>query len=101
MRGKTIRYDVSSRKLTCEKHAVTLPPSNGRLELRIVVDNCSIDVCAGSGGLFYMPMYFGPLQSKTLDLRVEGGSIKLDRLRVHQLKSIWNDPKPYEENGKR
>lgn len=36
-----------------------------------------------------MPMYFGPLVSKELDLHIEGGSITLDRLRVHELESIW------------
>jgi hypothetical protein len=36
-----------------------------------------------------MPIYFGPLQSKKLDLRVEGGPITLERLHVHQLQSIW------------
>jgi type 1 fimbria pilin len=56
---------------------------------KLVADNCSIDIHAGTAGLFYMPIYCGPLRSKTLDLRVEGGSIKLDRLRVHRLESIW------------
>ncbi len=50
------------------------------------------------------PLYdeaFRSLPSKKLELRVEGGSIKLDRLRVHQLKSIWKqaDRSPYVLHG--
>jgi levanbiose-producing levanase len=89
VRGKTIRYDVGSSELRCEKYAVKLPADNGRLKLRILVDNRSVDVCAGDDGLFYMPIFFAPLKSRKLNLSIEGGSVKLDHLRVHQLKSIW------------
>ncbi len=89
VRGKTIRYDVGTSQLSCGKWKVTLPHAEGRLNLRILVDNCSIDLHAGDAGLVYMPMYFGPLSSKKLDLHVEDGSITLDRLRVHELKSMW------------
>ncbi len=89
VRGQKIVYDVKARRLSCGKPSVTLPATNGRLKLRILVDNTSIDVHAGADGLFYMPVFFRSLPSKKLNLRVEGGSIKLDRLRVHQLKSIW------------
>lgn len=88
VRGKEILYDVGTSRLSCGKWGVALPTA-GRLQLRIVVDNCSIDVHAGEAGLFYMPMHFGRLSSKKLDLRIEGGSIKFDRLHVHELKSIW------------
>jgi len=80
---------VQTRRLNCGKWGVTLPAPGGRLKLRVLVDNCSIDLHAGAAGLFYMPIYFGPLQSKKLDLHVEGGPITLERLRVHQLQSIW------------
>jgi len=90
VRGQKIVYDVKARRLNCGRPGVTLPAPDGRLRLRILVDNTSIDIHAGAGGLFYLPMHFGSLQSKTLDLGVEGGPIKLDRLRVNRLKSIWN-----------
>lgn len=90
VRGKAIRYDVGTSRLSCEKWGVTLPTTDGRVELRILVDNCSIDIHAGADGQFYIPMFFGPLSSKKLGLRVEGDPIRLDRLHVHQLKSIWN-----------
>ena len=89
VRGKAIRYDVGTSVLRCGKHAVKLPGDGGGLKLRILVDNCSIDVCAGESGLFYMPMFFGPLESRKLDLRVTGGHVRFDRLRVHELKTIW------------
>jgi hypothetical protein len=34
-------------------------------------------------------MFFSPLESKKLELGVAGGVIQIDRLRVHQLESIW------------
>ncbi|HUS90862.1 MAG TPA: glycoside hydrolase family 32 protein [Phycisphaerae bacterium] len=89
VRGKTIRYDVGSAVLRCDKHAVKLPGDAGRLKLRILVDNCSIDISAGEAGLFYMPIFFGPLESRSLSIKVTGGSASFDRLRVHELRSIW------------
>ncbi|MEI8045404.1 MAG: glycoside hydrolase family 32 protein, partial [Verrucomicrobiota bacterium] len=94
VRGKVIRYDVRERKLACDQYAIKLPGSDDRLKLRIVVDNCSIDIFAGDGGLFYLPLYFDPLKSKELELRVVGGSVKLEGLSVHELKSIWGRKKP-------
>lgn len=90
VRGKTIRYDVEKSRLSCERQNVTLPPADGRLALRVIVDHCSIDIHAGEHGAYYMPMFFGPLPSKKLELRCEGGPVTLDRLRVHELKPIWN-----------
>lgn len=92
VRGKVIRYDVSEHELSCENYRVTLPEHEGRLNLRVVADNCSIDIYAGHGGQYFVPMYFNPLKSKELELRVLGGSIKLDRMIVHELKSIWALP---------
>ena len=89
MRGKTIRYDAAASTLRCGKHTVKLPGKAGRLKLRMIVDNCSIDVCAGDAGLFYMPMFFGPLESRDLALKVTGDPVTFNRLRVHELKSIW------------
>ena len=89
VRGKPIQYDVATSTLRCGKHAVRLPGKSGKLTLRILVDNCSIDICAGQAGLFFMPIFFGPLESRTLRLRATGGRVVLHRLRVHELKSIW------------
>ena len=45
-------------------------------------------------GLYDMPMFVGPLSSRQLDLRVEGGSMTLNRLRVHELEPIWTPDNP-------
>ena len=89
VRGKTIRYDVGTAMLRCGKHAVKMPGESRQLKLRIIVDNCSIDICAGEFGLLYMPIFFGPLPSRTLALRVAGGHATFSRLRIHELKTIW------------
>ena len=94
VRGKAILYDVEKSRLSCEQHHVTLPPADGRLRLRVIVDHCSIDIHAGQHGAYYMPMFFGPLPPKRLELRCEGGPVTLDRLRVHELKPIWKQEKP-------
>ncbi len=91
VRGKVIRYAVSERELSCESFKVTLPANEGRLKLRVVVDNCSIDIYVGDGGQYFIPMFFDPLKSKELELRVLGGTIKLEGLSVHELKSIWSN----------
>lgn len=85
--GKEIRYDVKSHKL--DWPSVKLPAPDGRLHLRVLVDRHSIDIFAGKHGLFHIPMWMG-LRSKDLGLHVEGGPVEFGRLRVRELKSIWD-----------
>jgi len=93
VRGKTILYDVEKSRLSCQGRNVVLPPSAGRLVLRVIVDHGSIDVHAGAHGVCYMPMFFGSLPSKKLQLRCEGGPVAFERLRVRNLKPIWSQKK--------
>jgi len=57
-----------------------------------VVDNASIDIFAGEHGLFYMPIFTGPLADKGLGLKAVGGSVAFRRLRVHTLEGMWERP---------
>jgi len=89
IRSRKLVYDVATSTLTFDKRKHKLPDAK-KLILRIVVDNCSIDIFAGEHGLLFITnMIPGGNNAKTLSAEVKGGSVTLEKLQVHELKSIW------------
>jgi len=89
IRGHKLVYDVESSMLTFGKSKVNLPVAK-KLTLRIVVDNLSTDIFAGKDGIFHIPnMIPGGQKSKVLGVTAKNGVAIFERLRVHDLKSIW------------
>lgn len=87
IRGGTLTFDAGRSKLTFGRAKITLPKSD-KLNLRIVVDNWSTDIYAGEHGLYHIPYSISSRQ-KGLSLSVTGGGVLFEKLRVHDLKSIW------------
>ena len=89
IRGHKLVYDVADSALAFGKSKVNLPVAK-RLVLRMVVDNLSTDIFAGKDGLFHVPnMVPGGQKSKTLGVAAKNGVAVFEKLRVHDLKSIW------------
>ena len=64
-------------------------PSEGRLDLRILVDRTSLEIFANKG-LIYMPISFPPKEhSPALELFAQGGPARIESLQVRELKAIW------------
>jgi len=91
IRSHKLVYDVESSTLTFLKSKLSLPVAK-KLTLRILVDNLSTDIFAGKDGLFHIPnMVPGGQTSKALGVVVKNGTVTFEKLRVHELKSIWEN----------
>ncbi len=89
VRGIDIIYDPATKTVSCYGSSAKLAPIDGRLELRVLVDRCSIELFGNGGRLV---MFYGfPLEAaeRSVHLTCEGGPVEVARLAVHSVKSIW------------
>lgn len=91
VRGVEILYDVASEKISCSGSSAVLSPIDGRIELRVLVDRCSIEIF-GNGGKLCM-CYGFPLDAtqKSVRLTCEGSPVEIPSFGVYSVKSIWNN----------
>ena len=90
VRGTPIVYSRADGSLRCLDKSVSVSPSNGRLDLRILVDRTSIEIFAAEGR-YVMSYCFRPTaDNRSLSLRAEGGTAKAVSLGVRELRSIWS-----------
>ena len=87
IRGREIIVRADEKGLSIGKTMKI--PGTRKLHLRVVVDNTSQDIYFGQHGLYYSPRMTPPHPDISVHLQVEGGAATFSRLRVHQLKSIW------------
>ncbi|MBN2505563.1 MAG: GH32 C-terminal domain-containing protein [Verrucomicrobia bacterium] len=89
LRGVPVTYDVPRRELSCGNRKNPLPPIQGRIRVRILVDRTSFEIF-GNDGLLYMPMSVqAAADEHALALSASGGTAELAMLEVHELKSAW------------
>ena len=108
IRGVEIAYDTKEKTLTCDRGradvefgktekdqgpevvSAELEPSNGRIQLRILVDNIFIEIYANNGEVFIpMETVTEEGQEKSLELFSEGGTANVKSLAIRELKSVW------------
>jgi fructan beta-fructosidase len=88
-RGIPVIYDARNRSVTCQNKTEALSPTNGRVDLRVLLDRTSIEIFANNG-LMYMPMgATAAPERRAASLEVTGGTARFDLLEVHELKSAW------------
>lgn len=89
VRGATITYDAAKQELIVNGHRVPAPLRNGRQRLIVYCDRTGLEVFA-SDGLTYVPMPFQPKpDDRSLAVEAVGGTVKLEHIEVHELKSAW------------
>jgi fructan beta-fructosidase len=89
IRGTTLIYDDKKQQLTCKDASAPVKPIDGEVSLEILVDRTSVEVFA-NGGRVYMPVgVIHPEDKHQLAFLSEGGSAKVKRLEVYELKSGW------------
>jgi len=89
IRGTEVLYDAAKERISCNGKSTALKPKNGKITLEILVDRNSIEIF-GNSGQVYMPI--GQIlseENKRLELFSRGSDVKVDRLDVYELKSIW------------
>lgn len=68
---------------------VKLPDENGKIKLRIIIDNTVVDVFANEGRKVLSAHIFPSEQGEGLNISVENGDAFIESLKVYELSSIW------------
>ena len=96
--GKEIRLDLQAMELQfheeLEDNDVRAPLAavDGRLDLRLLVDTIFLEIFSARGR-YYTPVRCAfPHAAGTVLLRAAGGAVRVDRMRVHEMRSIWERP---------
>jgi len=91
VRGVEIFYDSDARTLRFDNKDYSLDPTDGAIDLRILVDRTSVEIFA-EGGTLWVPRGIIPHpQAKSLALAdLWNRPTRIARLTVHELSSIWS-----------
>lgn len=86
LRAREVGYDGRVQTLD----GVRLPPVNGRVKLRLLVDRGQLDVFGNDGEVYqsYNVDFDSLLGSDEIEL-VADGQVQVESLSIHQLASIW------------
>ena len=87
-----IIYEPKKQELSVNGHRAPAPLTDGKLRLTIYCDRTGLEVFA-SDGLCYIPMPFNTKpENRRIFLETRGGTAKVHKLQVHELRSAWNQP---------
>jgi sucrose-6-phosphate hydrolase SacC (GH32 family) len=90
MRGIPVTYNADTRTLICGPAKTSLAPIDGKIQLRVIQDRTCIEVY-GNNGRVYIPVIQLPQKdNKGLVASCSTGEVKVNYLRVHELKPAWN-----------
>lgn len=89
LRGNELLYDVTEKKMTCCDLETQVKPVEGVIKLHILVDRASIEVFVNDGERSMFKC--SPLDTENLSLGffARGGNVKLERINIWQLRSVW------------
>ncbi|OWA34158.1 hypothetical protein B9G55_17700 [Saccharibacillus sp. O16] len=71
-------------------------PEDGRIRLRIFVDESSIEAFAADGQLVFSDVIFPGTARREMSFYTEGGQVKIHSLKVYALDSVWKKTNPSE-----
>jgi len=90
IRGVDIFYNVKKKKLSCMDASVHMEPTDGRIQLQILVDRTSIEIFGNNGRVsMSMCLFFDP-ENKTLQMLSSQGAARIALLDLYELKSAWS-----------
>lgn len=89
MRGVPVVYNVANKELLVDGVKAPVSLIDGKLSLRIYADRTGLEIFTNNG-LVFMPININlPNSNRSLSLSVTGGTVRVDKLDVYELKSIW------------
>ncbi|MCB1105942.1 MAG: glycoside hydrolase family 32 protein [Cephaloticoccus sp.] len=92
IRGVEFVVDVIARTLAVEDKQIALHLTDGRLQLRLLVDRILIEVFADEG-LSYAPLALIPaIDDDCVTVQARGGDAELKSFTGYELTSIWPQP---------
>jgi len=90
IRGKQITYNSITNILQFEGLSVPVEPVNNKINFRIIVDKCSIEIFCNTGEkAIFLPVSLDN-QDRTFKFIVHKGKIKIESLEMYSLEPIWN-----------
>ena len=89
VRGTPITYDAATRMLSCLGSTVGIETPGRTLKLRVLIDRTSIEIFVNDGR--YVMSYCFRAEGDKLSLTAQGGTARIQSLKVWPLKSIWPD----------
>ena len=89
LRGLEVVYDSETRVLSlCDEEAI-VNPMHGVIRLRMLLDLSSIEVFCNDGRIYIPKVVFPEALNRSLKATCEKGAVKVNYLRIHELKSSW------------
>ena len=88
-RGQVVRYDISKHSLRVIDKEAPMSPAGDRVKLRILVDRTSIEVFGNDGQISSTNAFVADPELKDISLNAVGGTAKIVKLNVYELKSAW------------
>ena len=89
MRGIKVVYSSRTQTLSCGSLRSRLPLVDGVIRLRILLDRTSIEVYGNDGRVYIPSVVFPKEDDPPLRGTCVQGEVKVNYLRVHELKSSW------------
>ncbi len=88
IRGTPVTYKPAENTIRCINTG-PLHPVGGKVRFRILVDRSSIEVYGNDGQMALSNCFFPPSGDRSITLAAGGGTAKVVKLEVHELKSAW------------
>lgn len=89
VRGVPIIYEVRKQELSAVGNKASIKATNGKIQLRILVDRTSVDLFANHGRIYMSMGVIVPADNKSLEIHAKGGIARLNSLEMYELKSAW------------
>lgn len=89
LRGIKVVYNAKNHTLNCNGTMADCPPVNGKVHLRILLDRSSIETYVNNGRIYIPQVVFPDEHNNLLSLKSVKNQVKINTLRVHELKSSW------------
>jgi fructan beta-fructosidase len=84
-------YHSSSQLLTGPAGATPIPLTEGRVQVRFLVDRTTVEIFGARGQSYGMFVRSNPGGIVSLKLRATWGNVQLHKLIAHSLRSAWRD----------
>lgn len=89
---RTQSSDVSFHPAFPGRHLGPLSPhADGRIQLRILVDECSVEVFGGDGQTVITDLVFPDFDSNGVDLFATDGTCCVISCKLYEMESVWHD----------
>ena len=91
VRGTEIRCEVLENALHCLGLVMPIEISDGRIDLRVLVDRVSLEIFANRGRTTLTTCFLPKLEEPPLRLFSLGSACRVITLDVHELHSAWTE----------